>query len=128
MTTEEVDALTKQLTDQGMDEGEAKKFLARNCQIVTKGIQLPPHQAFRILEQMTKFGVLAGPVRFFIAVSKDNEQRLMELITSLAGPPILEGTFKPSEVGGDPIGDFARKINDGYAGSAPFNGKQGQAH
>jgi hypothetical protein len=117
----------KELTDQGMDEGEARKFLAKDCKVITRGIQLPARHALELLNELTDFGVLAGPVRFFMVTSKDNAQRLLDVVSSIGGPPIVEGTFKPGD-SADPIGDFADTINKGYAGSADFDGDIGETH
>jgi hypothetical protein len=61
-------------------------------------------------------------MRFFVLITKDNKQRLQDLLNSTGQGVVHEGQFPVEDVGKDPIGDFDRKIQDGYTGSANFEG------
>ncbi len=109
------------LLDRGMDEEEAKKFVDGR-KVITKGLQLPPDQALELMTEMSKYGILHGPVRFFVVITEDNEQRLLELIKSTFGDtPLILGSVAGGDVSEDPIGDYVRTIRDGFSGSAGLN-------
>ncbi len=111
----------KALLDRGMNPDEAERFLDGR-RVKTKGLQLPPDQALDLMNQMSQFGILTGPVRFFIVLTEDNEQRLLDLLTTTGSEVALEGRFDTADLNKDPIGDYNRQIQDGYAGSADFEG------
>lgn len=111
----------KMLLDHGMDEEEAKKFLDGR-KTMTKGLQLPAQEALALMNKMAEFGMFTGPVRFYIVLAEDNEQRLIDLIESTGHPVAKEARFDLADIGKDPIGDYSRQMSDGYAGTADFEG------
>lgn len=120
MTTNEEKNM-KMLLERGMDQKEAGKFLdGRN--VITKGLQLPAEHALELMNQMVKYGMFTGPVRFFVVIAEDNEQRLLDLLNSTGEDVAVEGRFDTGDVNKDPIGDYNRQIQDGYSGSADFEG------
>lgn len=111
------------LLEAGVDPEEALKILeSKSGELVTKGLQLPGQDAARLIAEISKFGLFSGPMRFFVLISKDNEQRLLDLLSSTGKEPIIGGEFATSDMGKDPIGDYARQISDGFSGSAEFEG------
>lgn len=113
----------KMLLDHGMDQKEADKFLDGR-KVTTKGLQLPAEQALDLMNQMSKYGMFTGPVRFFVVITEDNEQRLLDLLNSTGNEVAIEGRFDTGDMGKDPIGDYNRQIRDGYSGSAEFEGAE----
>ena len=109
----------KILLDHGMNEEEATKFLDGR-KVMVKGLQLPALEALDLMNKMAEFGVFTGPVRFYVVISEDNERRLMDLIESTGRAVAKEGRFDTADIGKDPIGDYNRKVADGYAGTAGF--------
>ncbi len=111
------------LIERGMEETEAKKFMgAKAGELITKGLQLPADQALDIMIEMSRYGVLTGPVRFYIVVTKDNEQRLLDELKVTGEEPIVLAAIKPDDIGEDPIGDYNRTIQDGFSGDAGLRG------
>ncbi|KKN02305.1 hypothetical protein LCGC14_1118940 [marine sediment metagenome] len=111
----------KMLLDHGMNEEEAAKFLDGR-DVIVKGLQLPALEALSLMNKMAEFGIFTGPVRFYVVISEDNEQRLMDLVESTGHPVAKEAQFDLKDIGKDPIGDYNRKVADGYAGTADFEG------
>lgn len=111
----------KMLLDHGMDRKEAEKFLdGRN--VITKGLQLPAEHALELMNKISKYGMFTGPVRFFVVIAEDNEQRLLDLLNSTGEDVAIECRFNTGDMSKDPIGDYNRQIQDGYSGSAEFEG------
>ncbi len=104
------------LTAGGMSQEEAEKFLDGRP-VVTKGLQLPPDQALALMNRMSEFGMFTGPVRFYVVVTEDNEQRLHDMVSE-GGKPIVEANFDLGAMSEDPIGDTNRLIADGFSGTA----------
>ena len=111
----------KMLLDHGMNKEEAVKFLDGR-KVMTKGLQLPAQEALALMNKMAEFGMFTGPVRFFIVVAENNEQRLLDLLNSTGHDVALEGRFNTADMGKDPIGDYSRQVADGYSGSSDFEG------
>ena len=105
----------KLLLGQGMSEEEAVKFLDGR-KVTAKGLQLPPDQALDLMNKMSEFGMLTGPVRFYVMVTEDNAQRLRDLITNNGQEQVVEGDFDPGKMEEDPIGQIA----NGFSGTAGF--------
>lgn len=111
----------KMLLDHGMSKKEAVKFLTSN-KIKTKGLQLPAQEALALMNKIAEYGIFAGPVRFFVMVTEENEQRLLDLLNSTGHEVAFEGGFDTHDMSKDPIGDYSRRIQSGYAGTADFEG------
>lgn len=111
------------LLEAGVDPEEALKILeSKEGELVTKGLQIPAQDAARLVKEISKFGMFSGPMRFFVLISKDNEQRLLDLLSSTGKEPVIGGEFAVADMGKDPIGDYAKQIQDGFSGSAEFEG------
>lgn len=111
------------LLQQGMEKEEAERLVgAKAGELVTKGLQIPSDQAARLVGSISKFGAFSGPMRFFVLITKENEQRLLDLLSSTGKESVVAGEFDTADMGKDPIGDYDRKIRDGFAGTAELEG------
>ena len=80
----------------GMDKHEAEEFLDGR-KVLTQYMQLPSSDALKIMNKMRSFSMLSGPVRFYIAITKENEQRLINLVSESCNKEIITGSVDPSK-------------------------------
>jgi len=110
------------LIARGQTRENAETFIDSK-DIQTKGLQLPPESAMEVMTELTKMGLLVGPVRFYVKIPVEHERALLGALEAVSdGPVATEGTFDVANIGENPIGDEAARLAAGYSGDAGLAG------
>jgi hypothetical protein len=93
MTNPSREEIHAELLEGGMDPEEVENFLTPGREAMKMKIQLPPAEALAILEEITKTGILVGPMKFEILFSKNRRDKVAGIIKSKVAPgtQVIEG-------------------------------------
>jgi hypothetical protein len=107
------------LRERGMDPEEIEKFIG-DGELATIGVQVPPDKALGMMQDIVKFGLLAGPIRFFVLLPAENRERLREIVAREGQEPLIIENFASQE------GDYYDTLEEGFKGDSLLGDDEGK--
>ena len=121
--SEREDEMVAHAIQLGMDPEEAEHLVATKKDSIIVGVELPPHAAVEIITELSKIGMLSGPVRFYICVAKDRKGLMTEIMTDGGKEKLVqEHDYSLADESAEAA---VRRVRKGYVGSAEIKIPEG---